>query len=53
VAELTGVDTRAIWQWAFAERVSTGLFLLRLGHNQEARTYLAVADRLAEVVSWT
>jgi hypothetical protein len=24
VASLTGVDTEAIWQWAFIERVSTG-----------------------------
>jgi streptomycin 6-kinase len=41
------VDGVAIWQWAFIERVSTGLFLLRLGHRMEAGPYLAVADRLA------
>ena len=46
-ALLTGVDGEAIWQWAFIERVSTGLFLFRLGHRQEARPYLAVADRLS------
>jgi streptomycin 6-kinase len=45
-ALLTGVNGEAIWQWAFIERVSTGLFLLRLGHRQEARPYLAVADQL-------
>ncbi len=44
---LTGVNGEAIWQWAFVERVSSGLFLLRLGHRQEARHYLAVADRLS------
>ena len=33
--------------WAFIERVSSGLFLFRLGHRQEARPYLAVADRLS------
>ena len=46
-ALLTGVNGEAIWQWAFIERVSTGLFLFRLGHRQEARPYLAVADRLS------
>ncbi len=49
VASLTGVDTEAIWQWAFIERVSTGLFLQRLGHRAEAGAYLAVSDRLANV----
>jgi MinD-like ATPase involved in chromosome partitioning or flagellar assembly len=43
---------QAIWQWAFIERVSTGLFLLGLGHHQEARPYLAVANRLAKVAPW-
>jgi streptomycin 6-kinase len=46
-ALLTGVDGEAIWQWAFIERVSTGLFLLHLGHHQDAQAFLAVADRLA------
>lgn len=31
LSRLTGVDRRAIWQWAFLERVSTGLFMTRLG----------------------
>lgn len=48
-ARLTGISGEAIWQWAFIERVSTGLFLLRLGHRQEARPFLAVADLLAGV----
>lgn len=46
-AVLTGVNGEAIWQWAFIERVSTGLFLFHLGHYQEARPYLAAADRLS------
>jgi streptomycin 6-kinase len=46
-ALLTGVNGAAIWQWAFIERVSTGLFLLRLGHRREAGAFLAVADRLS------
>ena len=49
VASRSGVDAEAIWQWAFIERVSTGLFLLRLGHQAEAAAYLEVADRLAQV----
>jgi len=47
VALLAGVNAEAIWQWAFIERVSTGLFLFRLGHRKEARHYLAVADQLS------
>jgi len=50
VTQLTGVNPEAIWQWSYIERLSTGLFLFSLGHRQEARSYLAVADRLAEVV---
>jgi streptomycin 6-kinase len=41
------VDGEAIWQWAFIERLSSGLFLYQLGHREEARSYLAVADRLS------
>ena len=45
VASLCGVDAEVIWQWAFIERVSTGL-LLRIGFlRAEAATYLKVADR--------
>lgn len=44
---LAGVDPAAVWQWAFAELVSTGLFLLSLGHHEEAETFLAVAGKLA------
>jgi streptomycin 6-kinase len=36
LSDQTGIDGRAIWEWAFVERVSTGLFLLQLGdwHGQ-------------------
>ena len=44
---LAGADPEAVWQWAFAELVSTGLFLLRLGHHEAAGTFLAVAGHLA------
>ena len=45
-AELARVDPEPVWQWAFAERVSTGLFLLSLGRIQEAEMFLTVAERL-------
>jgi streptomycin 6-kinase len=53
VGRQTGVDREAIWQWAYVERVSSGLFLLELGHRAEAQPYLEVADLLAAVaVPW-
>ena len=51
LAELTGVDRRAIWQWGFVERVSTGLGLLAIGMDDEGAEMLAVADRLCRVPS--
>ena len=44
LAEICGVDERAIWQWGLMERVSTGLHLLELGIEEEAREMLEVAD---------
>jgi len=44
--EITGVDAQAIWEWTYAERVSTGLFLLRLGDPQGTQ-FIDVALRLA------
>ena len=44
--ESTGVDAQAIWEWAHAERVSTGLFLLRLG-DPYGLPFLEVAHRVA------
>jgi streptomycin 6-kinase len=49
VATLTRVDPEPIWQWAFAERLSSGLFLLRHGHEREARPFLEAADLLVGV----
>jgi streptomycin 6-kinase len=48
VARRARVDADAIWEWAFLESVSTGLFLLELGDSFGA-DFLAVADRLAAV----
>ena len=44
LAEACEVDARAIWQWGFMERVSTGLHLLELGMEAEAREMLEIAD---------
>jgi streptomycin 6-kinase len=44
IAGLTGAPFEAIWQWGFLERMSTGLYLLRLGWNDEARAMLRVAE---------
>jgi streptomycin 6-kinase len=39
------VDPGAIWEWAFTERVSTGLFLLQLG-DPDGQAHLDVAEVL-------
>lgn len=46
LAALTGVEERAIWQWGFMERVSTGLHMLELGMKAEGLATLAVAEHL-------
>ena len=43
LADLTGVDGSGIWEWAFIERVSTGLYLKQLGYDEGAAAYLTVA----------
>lgn len=45
--ERTGAGARAIWEWAFTERVSTGLFLLQLG-DPTGQGFLRVAAALVE-----
>lgn len=49
LAGMTGVPAAAIWQWGFIERVSTGLYLVQLGLQDEGRAMLAVAERWADV----
>jgi streptomycin 6-kinase len=44
LADLTNEPPRAIWQWGFLERVSSGLFLIFLGRVEEGRRMLAVAE---------
>jgi streptomycin 6-kinase len=51
VSGRTRVDPESIWQWSYIERVSSGLFLLRLGHEAEARPFLQAADRLGDCVT--
>ena len=46
LGDLTGVDVKAIWQWGFVERVSSGLYTMQLGH-EGGRDFLEVADRWA------
>jgi len=45
LADQGGAPFEAVWQWAFAERVSTGLFATQLGHPIGAHL-LAVAEVL-------
>lgn len=49
LAERTGVNERAIWQWGFVERVSTGLLLQQVGGTHEAALVLGIADEWARV----
>lgn len=46
LARASGVDEDAIWEWGFAERVSSGLYLARLGLDALGRSFLASAERL-------
>jgi streptomycin 6-kinase len=47
LAERTGLDANAIWEWGVVERVSTGLLGTRVGLQPIARQMLAAADQLA------
>jgi streptomycin 6-kinase len=41
------LDSKAIWEWGVAERVSTGLLLTRIGLQPVGRQMLAAADHIA------
>jgi streptomycin 6-kinase len=47
LADRTGIDATAIWEWGFLERVSTGLYILECGAEDLARPFLATAELLA------
>lgn len=38
--------SQALWEWGFVERVSSGLLLMQLGH-EEGDLYLSIADETA------
>jgi streptomycin 6-kinase len=46
LADETGLDEIAIWEWGLLERVSSGLYLLQLGAVDQARPFLTTAERL-------
>ncbi|MFE6163947.1 aminoglycoside phosphotransferase family protein [Streptomyces sp. NPDC056486] len=46
LADRTGVDQRAIWEWGFLERVSTGLYVLDFGAEELGRPFLDTAELL-------
>jgi len=48
LAEMTGCDEVAIWEWGVVERVSTGLLATRIGMQPVGRQMLEAADRIAE-----
>jgi streptomycin 6-kinase len=48
LADRTGVDVTRIWQWAFLERVSTGLYVLGFGSEAVGRPFLTSAERLLD-----
>ncbi|WP_104989653.1 aminoglycoside phosphotransferase family protein [Deinococcus sp. NW-56] len=46
MAQATGTDPEAIWQWTYLERVSTGLYVGHHGLPKPGALYLEVAFRL-------
>lgn len=44
LAEATDTDAEAIWQWAFIERVSSGLYLIDQGFPERGRPFLEAAS---------
>ena len=44
LADRTGLDAAAIWEWGAIERVSTGLIATRIGLQPAGRQMLAAAD---------
>lgn len=46
LAARTGVPAERIWQWAFLERVTSGLYLLSLGATRAGAPFLRAAELL-------
>jgi streptomycin 6-kinase len=47
LAELTGLNETAIWEWAAVERLSSGLVLVSIELQEEGRRFLATAEYVA------
>jgi streptomycin 6-kinase len=47
LAECTGTDPQAIWEWGLADRVATGLVLTAVGLQPVAGEMLGAADMIA------
>lgn len=47
LADHTGLEETAIWEWGFLQRVSTGLYVLSFGADELGRPYLDSAELLA------
>jgi streptomycin 6-kinase len=47
-ADLSGLDAQEVWEWAFVERVSTGLYCLELGAEEVGRPFLDAAVALLD-----
>ncbi|MFG2502091.1 aminoglycoside phosphotransferase family protein [Streptomyces sp. NPDC048441] len=47
LADRSGMDEQAIWEWGFLERVSTGLYVLEFGAEEFGRPFLDTAELLA------
>ncbi len=47
LADRTGLDADAIWEWGVIERVSTGLLATEIGLQPVGRQMLELADRIA------
>ncbi|HEY3754401.1 MAG TPA: phosphotransferase [Pseudonocardiaceae bacterium] len=46
LADHTGIDATAIWEWGFLERVSTGLYALSFGAEDMGGRFLRTAELL-------
>jgi streptomycin 6-kinase len=46
LADGSGLDEQAIWEWGFLERVSTGLYILSLGAHDLGRPFIDTAELL-------
>lgn len=46
LADHSGLDETAIWEWGYLERVSTGLYALGFGADELSRPYLETAELL-------